>query len=88
VLRRDAVEPDGAFAGPDLTVHDRAVVGPVQPARGEAEGTDKEVVGRFDVLVDESCTNLTFGASLASVAYAPGVIPARVVKSRVRWDWS
>ncbi len=52
-LGRHLVQPNGGIAVADLAVDNGAVVEPVQPARGEAEGADQEVVGGFDVLVDE-----------------------------------
>ena len=53
VLGRHRVQPDGGVAVAHLGVHDGAVVGPVEAARGESERADQEVVGRLDVLVDE-----------------------------------
>ena len=53
VVRRSPMEPNGGIAVADLGVDDRAVVEPVQSARGEAERLDQEVVGRLNVLVDE-----------------------------------
>ena len=40
---------------------DHAVLGPMQAARGEAEGLDQEVMGGLDVVVDEDGNDWRLG---------------------------
>jgi hypothetical protein len=53
VVRGGAVQPDGLAIQRNLPMDDLARVVAVDPARGETEGVDQEVVGRRDVGVHQ-----------------------------------